>query len=160
MLLVNTEIFAGAIAFSKPSLLFVVPPFISCFAQLVFEHRLTTYWYPCLYIFSDGLNRWAHTSVSNFVSYSTQCLNYLTTGSFPGLMPYNFVCVHSGSILRELESFSDIFTWTRMFQMAIIACVALIPSLYLKKFNKSSVTPKKNSSMTANTVYSTERSSS
>ncbi|GAV02464.1 hypothetical protein RvY_13027 [Ramazzottius varieornatus] len=84
-----------------------------------------------------------------------------------GLMPYNFVCVQSGSILGELESFSDIFTWTRMFQLAMIACVALIPSLYLKKYNKSSVTAKaENSAQTdakakisfQTEVYATERS--
>ncbi|OQV20291.1 Transmembrane protein 41A-A [Hypsibius exemplaris] len=54
-----------------------------------------------------------------------------------GLMPYNFVCVHGGSILRELTSFNDIFTWTRIGQMALIACVALIPGLYLRKKARS-----------------------
>ncbi|XP_055346409.1 transmembrane protein 41A-like [Paramacrobiotus metropolitanus] len=71
---------------------------------------------------------------------------------FFGLMPYNFICVHSGSILRDLNSFNEIFTWSRIAQLVLIASVALIPGIYLKKSQRSApnTTAVQNSNVTEN----------
>ncbi|XP_059476258.1 transmembrane protein 41A-A-like [Neocloeon triangulifer] len=50
-----------------------------------------------------------------------------------GLMPYNFVCVHSGKMLASLKSLDDLFSFSTLVQMAILALVALGPSMLVKK---------------------------
>ncbi|CAB3363681.1 Hypothetical predicted protein [Cloeon dipterum] len=50
-----------------------------------------------------------------------------------GLMPYNYVCVHSGKMLASLKSLDDLFSFSTLMQMAVIAIVALGPSMLIKK---------------------------
>ncbi|XP_041374484.1 transmembrane protein 41A-like [Gigantopelta aegis] len=49
-----------------------------------------------------------------------------------GLMPYNFICVQTGSMLSEIRSLDDIFTLWTMAQLAAIALMALIPGFVIK----------------------------
>lgn len=46
-----------------------------------------------------------------------------------GLIPYNFICVHTGSILSTLNSLNDIFTYSTLFSMLFIALVAALPGI-------------------------------
>ncbi|BFZ15604.1 hypothetical protein BsWGS_18644 [Bradybaena similaris] len=46
---------------------------------------------------------------------------------FIGLMPYNFVCVQTGSVLSQISSVGDIFTTWTMMKMFAVAVVALLP---------------------------------
>ncbi|KAK2151350.1 hypothetical protein LSH36_366g01008 [Paralvinella palmiformis] len=53
-----------------------------------------------------------------------------------GLMPYNFICVHTGCFLSELSSINDIFnvwTWLKLLAMANIA---LIPGVFIKQYHE------------------------
>ena len=50
-----------------------------------------------------------------------------------GLMPYNFICVHTGAMISTLSSLNDIFTYTTLFSMLLIAVVAALPGLILQK---------------------------
>lgn len=54
---------------------------------------------------------------------------------FAGLMPYNFICVQTGSILSQITSLDTIFSWTTLLKMLAIAMVALIPGTIIKKFS-------------------------
>lgn len=56
---------------------------------------------------------------------------------FIGLMPYNFICVQTGSLLSELQSMNDILTWSTAAKLAGIAILALLPSLLVKHKSKS-----------------------
>lgn len=53
-----------------------------------------------------------------------------------GLLPYNFICVQTGSILSQITSLDIIFSWTTLFKMLAIAVVALIPGTIIKKFSQ------------------------
>lgn len=53
---------------------------------------------------------------------------------FIGLMPYNFICVQTGTMLTEIDSLDDIFTMATTAKLLGIAMVALLPGLLIKKF--------------------------
>ncbi|XP_055870278.1 transmembrane protein 41A-like [Biomphalaria glabrata] len=57
------------------------------------------------------------------------------TSVFIGLMPYNFVCVQTGSVLSEIHSMNEIFTLWTLFKMMGIAVIALLPGLAIRWFN-------------------------
>ncbi|MEE6491092.1 hypothetical protein FKM82_016098 [Ascaphus truei] len=51
-----------------------------------------------------------------------------------GLLPYNFICVQTGSILSKVKSLDDMFSWWTLLKLLAIALVALIPGTIVKKF--------------------------
>lgn len=55
---------------------------------------------------------------------------------FIGLIPYNFICVRTGSILSEISSLDDIFSWSTLFQLLAIALMALLPGTLIKHYSK------------------------
>ena len=54
---------------------------------------------------------------------------------FAGLMPYNFVCIHTGCVLSQIDSLDDVFTTGTLLKLLGIATVALVPGLLLKKYH-------------------------
>ncbi|XP_053554718.1 transmembrane protein 41A [Bombina bombina] len=52
-----------------------------------------------------------------------------------GLLPYNFICVQTGSILSQLKSLDDMFSWWTLLNLLGIALVALIPGTIVKRYN-------------------------
>lgn len=55
----------------------------------------------------------------------------------PGLIPYNFICVHTGSILSEISSLDDIFSWGTLAQLLAIALMALVPGALIKRYSRT-----------------------
>jgi hypothetical protein len=55
---------------------------------------------------------------------------------FPGLIPYNFICVQTGSILSTLTSLDALFSWETVLKLLAIALVALVPGTLIKKFSQ------------------------
>lgn len=53
-----------------------------------------------------------------------------------GLIPYNFICVRTGSILSQISSLDDIFSWGTLLQLLIIACAALVPGILIRHYSK------------------------
>lgn len=53
-----------------------------------------------------------------------------------GLIPYNFICVQTGSILSTLTSLDALFSWETVFKLLAIALVALVPGTLIKKFSQ------------------------
>ncbi|CAG5135023.1 unnamed protein product, partial [Candidula unifasciata] len=53
-----------------------------------------------------------------------------------GLMPYNFVCVQTGSVLSQISSVGDIFTTWTLIKMFLVALVALLPGIFVSRFRK------------------------
>ncbi|XP_029377328.1 transmembrane protein 41A-B-like [Echeneis naucrates] len=53
-----------------------------------------------------------------------------------GLIPYNFICVRTGSILSEISSLDDIFSWGTLAQLLVIALWALVPGALIKRYGK------------------------
>lgn len=56
---------------------------------------------------------------------------------FPGLIPYNFICVRTGSMLSEISSLDDIFSWRTLAQLLAIALMALLPGALIKHYSKA-----------------------
>lgn len=52
-----------------------------------------------------------------------------------GLVPYNFICVQTGSILSKIKSLDDIFSWGTLLKLLAIAVMALIPGTIIKHLN-------------------------
>lgn len=52
------------------------------------------------------------------------------------MIPYNFICVRTGSILSEISSLDDIFSWSTLAQLLAIALVALVPGALIKRYSK------------------------
>ncbi|CAF90952.1 unnamed protein product, partial [Tetraodon nigroviridis] len=55
----------------------------------------------------------------------------------PGLIPYNFICVRTGSILSEISSLDDIFSWGTLAQLLAIALMALVPGALIRRYSKA-----------------------
>lgn len=55
---------------------------------------------------------------------------------FIGLIPYNFICVRTGSILSQISSLDDIFSWGTLAQLLAIALMALLPGALIKRFSR------------------------
>jgi uncharacterized membrane protein YdjX (TVP38/TMEM64 family) len=49
-----------------------------------------------------------------------------------GLMPYNYITVQAGEILGSLTSVNDLIKVDTLIKIAVMACVALVPGLYLR----------------------------
>ncbi|XP_071386865.1 transmembrane protein 41A-B-like [Centroberyx affinis] len=54
-----------------------------------------------------------------------------------GLIPYNFICVRTGSILSEISSLDDIFSWGTLAQLLAIACMALLPGALIRRYSQA-----------------------
>ena len=55
----------------------------------------------------------------------------------PGLIPYNFICVQTGSMLSEVSSLDDLFSWGKVLQLLGIACVALLPGTLIRHYSQT-----------------------
>ncbi|XP_022103277.1 transmembrane protein 41A-A-like [Acanthaster planci] len=53
-----------------------------------------------------------------------------------GLMPYNFICIQTGSILSSVTSLNEIVTTGVMLRLAGMALVALLPGLVFRKYKR------------------------
>lgn len=52
------------------------------------------------------------------------------------MIPYNFICVQTGSILSTLTSLHALFSWETVLKLLAIALVALVPGTLIKKFSQ------------------------
>ncbi|XP_044160212.1 transmembrane protein 41A [Bufo gargarizans] len=74
-----------------------------------------------------------------FLNLSSPILN-IPVGQFffsvlVGLLPYNFICVQTGSILSKIKSLDDMFSWGTLLKLLAIALAALIPGTIVKRFS-------------------------
>uniref|UniRef100_A0A9J8AX38 Transmembrane protein 41aa n=1 Tax=Cyprinus carpio carpio TaxID=630221 RepID=A0A9J8AX38_CYPCA len=54
---------------------------------------------------------------------------------FIGLMPYNFICVQTGSMLSQISTLDDLFSWSVVLKLLLIACVALLPGALIRRYS-------------------------
>lgn len=52
------------------------------------------------------------------------------------MIPYNFICVRTGSILSRISSLDDIFSWGTLAQLLAIALVALVPGALIRRYGR------------------------
>lgn len=92
------------------------------------KHRLL-YWLLFLRLFPMTPN-WFLNVASPIIDVP---LHLFSISVFIGLMPYNFICVQTGSILSEVKSLNDILSWNTVAKLIVAAAVALLPSVLLKR---------------------------
>ncbi|XP_072034536.1 transmembrane protein 41A-like [Amphiura filiformis] len=56
-----------------------------------------------------------------------------------GLMPYNFMCIQTGSVLSEITSLNDMLTFDVLLKMVGVAFAALLPGILFRKYGKDKV---------------------
>ena len=71
----------------------------------------------------------------------SQFLIFINISVVAGLMPYNFICVQTGSMLADLTSTEDIFTLATTCKLLLIAVVALVPGVVINKLKHGRVKP-------------------
>ncbi|XP_063239204.1 transmembrane protein 41A-like [Bacillus rossius redtenbacheri] len=59
--------------------------------------------------------------------------------AFLGLMPFNYLCVQAGEMLASLSSLNDLYSYSTLFKMAAMACVALAPTFVMKGKTKTNL---------------------
>lgn len=69
------------------------------------------------------------------VRYNFICLNSYTFKILilKGLMPYNYICVETGTTLSSLTSLDDLLSPKTLLSMGIAAIVALLPGYLIKR---------------------------
>nr|CAB3267098.1 transmembrane protein 41A-A-like [Phallusia mammillata] len=53
-----------------------------------------------------------------------------------GLMPYNFICVQTGSVLSSINSLDDIFSTTMFLSMLLVAAAVFLPGILMGKISR------------------------
>ncbi|XP_077205314.1 transmembrane protein 41A [Paroedura picta] len=119
--------------FGKQFVIYYFPDKVAMLQRKVEENRSSLFFFLLFLRLFPMSPNW-------FLNLSSPILNIPVTqfffSVFIGLMPYNFICVQTGSILSQITSLDAIFSWTTLLKMLAIAMVALIPGTVIKKFSQ------------------------
>ncbi|XP_029980325.1 transmembrane protein 41A-A [Sphaeramia orbicularis] len=129
----STLCYALSQAFGKQYIMNLFPDKVSMLQRKVEDNK------DCLFFFLLFL-RFFPMSPNWFLNMSAPIVNIPITfffGSvFIGLLPYNFICVQTGVVLSEVSSLDDLFSWERLFQLMAIACMALLPGIFIRRLSQ------------------------
>lgn len=119
-------------AFGKQHIVRLFPDKVAMLQNKVEENRSSLFFFLLFLRFFPMSPNW-------FLNVASPILNIPVTlffmAVFIGLMPYNFICVQTGSMLSDISSLDDLFSWTVVFQLLLIACVALLPGALIRKYS-------------------------
>ncbi|XP_075036185.1 transmembrane protein 41A [Mixophyes fleayi] len=121
-----------SLAFGKQIVVMYFPEKVSMLQTKIEENRSGMFFFLLFLRLFPMTPNW-------FLNLSSPILN-IPVGQFffsvlIGLLPYNFICVQTGSILSEIKSLDDMFSWGTLFKLLAIALVALIPATIVKRFS-------------------------
>ncbi|KAG8558984.1 hypothetical protein GDO81_017208 [Engystomops pustulosus] len=119
-------------AFGKQILILYFPEKVSMMQNKIEENRSGLFFFLLFLRLFPMTPNW-------FLNLSSPILN-VPVGQFffsvlIGLLPYNFICVQTGSILSQIKSLDDMFSWGTLLKLLAIALVALIPGTIVKRFS-------------------------
>ncbi|XP_035623130.1 transmembrane protein 41A-A-like [Oncorhynchus keta] len=121
-------------AFGKRYITNLFPGQVSMLQRKVEENQ------SCLFFFLLFL-RFFPMTPNWFLNMSAPIVNIPVTffffSVFIGLIPYNFICVQTGSMLSELSSLDDLFSWGKVLRLLGIACVALVPGTLIRHYSQT-----------------------
>ncbi|XP_010866545.2 transmembrane protein 41A-A [Esox lucius] len=130
----STMCFLLSQAFGKHYITNLLPGKVSMLQRKVEENQ------SCLFFFLLFL-RFFPMTPNWFLNMSAPIVNIPVTSFifsvFIGLMPYNFICVQTGSMLSELSSLDELFSWTRVLQLLAMACAALLPGFLIRRYSQT-----------------------
>ncbi|KAG9349275.1 hypothetical protein JZ751_027718 [Albula glossodonta] len=118
--------------FGKSYIIRLFPDKVSMLQGKVEENRSSLFFFLLFLRFFPMTPNW-------FLNVTAPILNIPITlfflSIFIGLIPYNFICVRTGSILSEITSLDDIFSWGTLLQLLAIACAALLPGALIRRYS-------------------------
>ncbi|XP_068597282.1 transmembrane protein 41A-B-like [Brachionichthys hirsutus] len=130
----STFCFLLSSAFGKRHVVQVFPGKVALLQRKVEENRSSLFFFLLFLRFFPMTPNW-------FLNITCPVLNIPLPIFFfsvlIGLIPYNFICVRTGSILSEISSLDDIFSWGTLAQLLAIALVALVPGALIKRYSKA-----------------------
>ncbi|KAG7218499.1 hypothetical protein INR49_020358 [Caranx melampygus] len=129
----STFCFLLSSAFGKQHVVQLFPEKVALLQRKVEENRSSLFFFLLFLRFFPMTPNW-------FLNITCPVLNIplpiFFFSVFIGLIPYNFICVRTGSILSEISSLDDIFSWSTLAQLLAIALVALVPGALIKHYSK------------------------
>uniref|UniRef100_A0A668ASS2 Transmembrane protein 41ab n=1 Tax=Myripristis murdjan TaxID=586833 RepID=A0A668ASS2_9TELE len=127
----STFCFLLSSAFGKKYVVQLFPDKVALLQRKVEENRSSLFFFLLFLRFFPMTPNW-------FLNITCPILNVplpiFFFSVFIGLIPYNFICVRTGSILSEISSLDDIFSWGTLAQLLAIACMALLPSALIRRY--------------------------
>ncbi|XP_060896267.1 transmembrane protein 41A-B-like [Labrus mixtus] len=130
----STLCFLLSSAFGKQHVVQVFPEKVALLQRKVEENRSSLFFFLLFLRFFPMTPNW-------FLNITCPVLNIPMPIFFfsvlIGLIPYNFICVRTGSMLSEISSLDDIFSWGTLAQLLAIALMALLPGALIKHFSKA-----------------------
>ncbi|XP_053292469.1 transmembrane protein 41A-B [Pleuronectes platessa] len=129
----STFCFLLSAAFGKQHVLHFFPDKVALLHRKVEENRSSLFFFLLFLRFFPMTPNW-------FLNITCPVLNIPMPIFFfsvlIGLIPYNFICVRTGSMLSEISSMDDIFSWSTLAQLLAIALVALVPGALIKRYSE------------------------
>ncbi|XP_077304573.1 LOW QUALITY PROTEIN: transmembrane protein 41A [Lithobates pipiens] len=127
-------------AFGKQIVVMYFPEKVSMLQKKIEENRSSLFFFLLFLRLFPMTPNW-------FLNLSSPILN-IPVGQFffsvlLGLLPYNFICVQTGSILSKIKSLDDMFSWGTLLTLLGIALAALIPGAIVRRFSQHSLAPEK-----------------
>ncbi|XP_042316489.1 transmembrane protein 41A [Sceloporus undulatus] len=120
-------------AFGKKIVVYYFPEKVAMLQKKVEENKNSLFFFLLFLRLFPMTPNW-------FLNLTSPILNIPVTqfffSVFIGLIPYNFVCVQTGSILSQITSLDAIFSWSTLLKMLAVAMVALIPGTLIKQFSQ------------------------
>ncbi|XP_026165024.1 transmembrane protein 41A-B-like [Mastacembelus armatus] len=130
----STFCFLLSSAFGKQYVVLLFPEKVALLQRKVEENRSSLFFFLLFLRFFPMTPNW-------FLNITCPVLNIpmpiFFFSVFIGLIPYNFICVRTGSILSEISSLDDIFSWGTLAQLLAIAFMALVPGALINHYSKA-----------------------
>ncbi|XP_069568996.1 transmembrane protein 41A-B-like [Brachyistius frenatus] len=130
----STFCFLLSSAFGKQHVVRLFPQKVALLQRKVEENRSSLFFFLLFLRFFPMTPNW-------FLNITCPVLNIpmpiFFSSVFIGLIPYNFICVRTGSILSEISSLDDIFSWGTLAQLLAIALAALVPGALIKRYGRT-----------------------
>ncbi|KAL2081389.1 hypothetical protein ACEWY4_023242 [Coilia grayii] len=121
-------------AFGKQHIIRLFPEKVTMFQNKVEDNRHSLLFFLLFLRFFPMSPNWFLNMTAPIVNIP---ITLFALSIFIGLMPYNFICVQTGSMLSELTSLDDLLTWGTALQLLAIACVALLPGALIRHCSHS-----------------------
>ncbi|KAA0715926.1 Transmembrane protein 41A-A [Triplophysa tibetana] len=122
-------------AFGKQHIVRLFPDKVAMLQKKVEENRSSLFFFLLFLRFFPMSPNW-------FLNMASPILNIPVTlffmAVFIGLI-YNFICVQTGSMLSDISSLDDLFSWAVVFRLLLIACVALLPGAIIRKYSSQNL---------------------
>ncbi|XP_074503498.1 transmembrane protein 41A-B-like [Sebastes fasciatus] len=129
----STFCFLLSSTFGKQHVVHFFPERVALLQRKVEENRSSLFFFLLFLRFFPMTPNW-------FLNITCPVLNIpmpiFFSSVFIGLIPYNFICVRTGSMLSEISSLDDIFSWATLAQLLAIALMALLPGALIKQYSK------------------------